>query len=177
MDKYEYYNKYCDLLKQAEEKEAKLEVLIQKWLAGEGDVNSNIMNRLITSVDEQITKIRDEAQNCKLEYERLFEEEQLQEQKETYAKESEMRLRYQLGIEISKMVIDGGILSSNSSESQLLGRDKTPEELEMDKEIVMNVLREKVSKKEIDLAQASQLKSDIEAYYGKSNEEPTQRRI
>lgn len=177
MDKYEYYNKYCDLLKQAEEKEAKLEVLIQKWLAGEGDVNSNIMNRLITSVDEQITKIRDEAQNCKLEYERIFKEEQLLEQKETYAKESEMRLRYQLGLEISKMVIEGGILSSNSSESQLLGRDKTPEELEMDKEIAMNVLREKVSKKEIDLAQASQLQSDIEAYYGKSNDEPTQRRI
>ena len=81
-----------------------------------------------------------------------------------------MRLRFQLGVDTDKMVITGGILSSNANESHLTGRDKTPEELEINRQIALTALREKVVKKEVSLAEASQLKNDIENYYGKNNE-------
>ena len=68
------------------------------------------------------------------------------------------------------MVITGGILSSNANESYLTGRDKTAEELEIDRQVALAALREKVVRKEVSLMEASQLKSDIENYYKRNNE-------
>ena len=81
-----------------------------------------------------------------------------------------MRLRYQLSVDTGKMVITGGILSSNANESYLTGRDKTAEELEIDRQVALAALREKVVRKEVSLMEASQLKSDIENYYKRNNE-------
>lgn len=128
------------------------------------------MEQTITKVNNQIFKIRTETEKYKSEFDIISKEEQLhQEQLESF-KVAEMRLRFQLGVDTDKMIITGGILSSNANESHLTGRDKTPEELEIDRQIALTALREKVVKKEVSLAEASQLKNDIENYYGKNNE-------
>ena len=75
------------------------------------------------------------------------------------------------------MVITGGVLSSNASESHLIGRDKTAEELEIDKQVALTTLRERIAKKEISLAEASQLKNDIESYYGINSEMSSGRHV
>ena len=49
-------------------------------------------------------------------------------------------------------------------------RETSAEEVELDKQIALSTLREKVVKNEITLAQASQLKNDIENSYGINNE-------
>ena len=170
MNKYECWNRCCELLEEANEKEAKLEAYVQKWLSGESVLSSDSMEQTIVTVNNQISQIRGEAEKLKLEFDRLSKKEKLQDVQLESSKTAEMRLRYQLGVGTDKMVITGGVLSSNANESHLIGRDKTKEELEMDRQLALTILREKVAKKEVSLAQASQLKNDIESYYGKNNE-------
>ena len=170
MDKWEYINKYCELVDQANEKEAKLEAHVQKWLAGESALSSDTMENTIVQVNEQVAKMRSEAEKYKMEFDRISKEEHLQQEQLESSKSAEMRLRFQLGVDTDKMVITGGVLSSNANESHLIGREKTPEEIELDKQIALSTLREKVAKTEITLAQASQLKNDIANYYGMNNE-------
>ncbi|MDD6224102.1 MAG: hypothetical protein PUB18_03785 [bacterium] len=177
MNKYEYWNKCCELLEQANEKEAKLEAYVQKWLSGEGVLSSETMEQTIITVNDQISQIRSEAEKFKLEFDRLSKEEKLQQEQLESSKTTGMRLRYQLGVDTDKMVITGGVLSSNASESHLIGRDKTAEELEIDKQVALTTLRERVAKKEVSLSEASQLKNDIENYYGKNNEMSSSRHM
>ena len=177
MNKYEYWNKCCELLEQANEKEAKLEAYVQKWLSGESILSSDTMEQTITTVNDQISQIRSEAKKFELEFNRLSKEEKLQQEQLESSKKVERRLKNQLGVDTDKMVITGGILSSDANESYLTGRDKTPEELETDRQIALTTLREKVAKREVSLAEASQLKNDIESYYGKNNEMSSSRHM
>ena len=82
-----------------------------------------------------------------------------------------------LGVVTSSIVITGGVLSSNANESHLIGREKNAEEVELDKQIALSTLREKVVKNEITLAQVSQLKNDIENSYGINNEMSSDRHM
>lgn len=177
MDKWGYINKYCELLDQANEKEAKLEAFVQKWLDGEYGLSSENMEQTIIQINDQTSQIRAEAEKYKMEFDRISKEEKLEKERLESSKSAQMRLRHQLGVEADKMVITDGVLSSNASESHLIGREKTPEEIELDKQIALSTLREKVAKKEITLAQASQLKNDISNYYGINNEMSTGRHI
>ena len=147
MNKFEYIDKYCDLIQQANEKEAKLEAYVQKWLSGESVLSSDTLEQTITRVNDQISQMRTEAEKYKLEFERISEEEQLKQENIESLKSTEMRLRYQLSVDTGKMVITGGILSSNANESYLTGRDKTAEELEIDRQVALAALREKVVRK------------------------------
>ena len=177
MNKYEYWNKCCELLEQANEKEAKLESYVQKWLSGESVLSFDTLEQTIVTINDQVSKIRTEAEKYKSEFDRISKEEQLQQEQLESSKSAERRLKFQLGVDTSKMVITGGILSSNASESHLIGRDKTAEELEIDKQVALTTLRERVAKKEVSLAEASQLKNDIENYYGKNNEMSSSRHM
>lgn len=177
MDKWGYINKYCELLDQANEKEAKLEAFVQKWLDGEYGLSSENMEQTIIQINDQTSQIRAEAEKYKMKFDRISKEEKLEKERLESSKSAQMRLRHQLGVEADKMVITDGVLSSNASESHLIGREKTPEEIELDKQIALSTLREKVAKKEITLAQASQLKNDISNYYGINNEMSSDRHI
>lgn len=168
MEKNEYIYKYCELIEQANEKEAKLESYVQEWLSNESVLSSNTMEQTIISINDQIAQMRMEAEKYKKEFERLSKEEQLKQEQLESSKAIKMRLKQQLGIDTSQIVITDGILSANANESHLVGREKTKEELEIDKQIAISTLREKVVKKEITLAQASKLKNDINSYYGTS---------
>lgn len=177
MDKWKYIDKYCDLLDQANEKEAKLEAFVQNWLDGKGVLSSENMENTIMKVNDQISQMRAEAEKYKMEFDRISKEEKLKQEQLESSKSAQMRLRYQLGVETDKTIITDGVLSSNASESHLIGREKTPEEIELDKQIALSTLREKIAKKEITLSQASQLKNDISNYYVTNNEMSTGRHI
>jgi hypothetical protein len=170
MEKYEYLYKYSELVQTANEKEAKMEAFIQNWLNGNSGMSSYAMEQIIIQVNDQIAQLRNEAQKYLMEFERISKEEQLQQEQLQSSNAAKMRLRDMLGVDTNSIVIPGGVLSSNASESHLIGRKKTPEEIELDKQIALSTLREKIAKKEISLVQVSQLKIDIENYYGMDNE-------
>lgn len=170
MGKLEYIDRYCELLDQANEKEAKLEAFVQNWLSGNSEMSSEFLEQLVIEVNDQIAQMRSEAENYKIEFDRLSKEEKLQQEQLQSSNAFKMRLRDMIGVDTSSIVITGGFLSSNANESHLIGREKTAEEIELDKQIALSTLREKVAKKEITLAQASQLKNDIENSYGINNE-------
>lgn len=170
MGKLEYIDRYCELLDQANEKEAKLEAFVQNWLSGNSEMSSEFLEQLVIKVNDQIAQMRSEAEKYKIEFDRLSKEEKLQQEKLQSSNAFKMRLRDMIGVDTSSIVITGGFLSSNANESHLIGREKTAEEIELDKQIALSTLREKVAKKEITLAQASQLKNDIENSYGINNE-------
>ncbi len=170
MDKWEYIDRYCELLNQANEKEAKLEAVVQNWLNGNSEMSSEVLEQLIIEVNDQVAQMRSEAEKYNIEFDRLSKEEKLQQEQLQSSNASKMRLKNMLGVDTSSIVITGGVLSSNANESHLIGREKNAEEVELDKQIALSTLREKVVKNEITLAQASQLKNDIENSYGINNE-------
>ena len=86
------------------------------------------------------------------EYTRLSKEEMLQKEGLISAKRS---VKSQFGVSPDEMVITGGVLSSNASDSHLTGRNKTPEELETDRQYALAEIRTRVANKEISLAEAS----------------------
>jgi len=47
MGKLEYTERYCELLEQANEKEAKLEAFVQNWLNGNSEMSSEVLEKLI----------------------------------------------------------------------------------------------------------------------------------
>ncbi len=67
-----------------------------------------------------------------------------------------------------RLIITGGVLSSNASESHLNARPKTPEELEMERQSALAIIRERVAKKQITLSEAPKLKNDVDITYGYS---------
>ncbi len=170
MGKLEYIDRYCELLDQANEKEAKLEAFVQNWLSGNSEMSSEFLEQLVIKVNDQIAQMRSEAEKYKIEFDRLSKEEKLQQEQLQSSNAFKMRLRDMIGVDTSSIVITDGFLSSIANESHLIGREKTAEEIELDKQIALSTLREKVAKKEITLAQASQLKNDIENSYGINNE-------
>ena len=58
MGKLEYTERYCELLEQANEKEAKLEAFVQNWLNGNSEMSSEVLEKLIIKVNDQIAQMR-----------------------------------------------------------------------------------------------------------------------
>ena len=157
--KTEALSKSLTLHSQASDKEAKMENFIQNWLNDESELNNESMQQLLDSVNEQVAELKRQAEESWKEYKKLDSEISLK-QNAVYS------VRTNLGMSPDEIVITGGVLSSNASESHLIGRSKTPEELEIDRLNALAMIREKVAKKEITLAHASKLKNDVNIAYG-----------
>jgi hypothetical protein len=169
MDKNVYLNEYCELKEQASLKESKLEEFINNWLNGNSKMPLKIVEDTVNKANEQIIEMKKEAKNYLKKYEIIVKEEQLQQQHLQSSKFARMLLQEKLGVDTSSYIITGGVLSTNASESHLIGREKTPEEIELDKNVALTTLREKVLSREITLAEASKLKKDIELAYETNN--------
>lgn len=140
-------------------KEAKLEAFVQKWLNDESELNNESMQQLLDSVNLQVAELKKKASEADAEWKRLDQEIALKEN-------ALYSVRTNLGMNPDEIVITGGVLSPNASESHLIGRSKTLEELELDRQNALAMIREKVAKKEITLAHASKLKNDVNIAYG-----------
>lgn len=88
------------------------------------------------------------------------------ESEEVMRQNTERSVRHNFGTSPDELVINGGVLSTNASESHLTGRQKTTEELEFERTQLLANIREKVMKKEISLAEASKLVQEINIAYG-----------
>ncbi len=146
-------------------KEAKLEAFIQKWLDDELALDNKQVEGLIDQTAQEIDRLKKEAEIVINECIRKKEEEMLKEQNLIDAKRT---VRSQFNISPDEMIFTGGVLSPNASESHLTGRNKTPEELEVDRQYALAEIRSRVAKKEISLAEASKLKQDVNLAYGYS---------
>jgi len=171
MTKNEYLNKYINLIQMISEKEAKTEVYINRWLNGESLLSLDAIENTINLVNEQIKKMKEEAQICLLEFERITKEEELKEEKLFSSNISKMILRQKFSVDTSSIAIIDGVLSSNKDESYLIGREKSEEEIQLEKQVALSILREKVLKKEITLREASEIKNDIENAYNLNNKQ------
>lgn len=171
MTKNECLNNYINLIQLISEKEAKREAYIDKWLNGESILSLEAIENTINLVDEQIKKMKEEAQIYLSEFEKITKEEELKEQNLLSSNISKMLLRQKLGVDTSSIVIIDGVLSSNKDKSHLIGREKDEEEIELEKQVALSILREKVVKKEITLIEASKIKNDIENVYGLNNKQ------
>lgn len=165
--KTETLSKSLTLHSQASDKEAKMENFIQKWLNDESELNNESMQQLLDSVNEQVAELKRQAEESWKEYKKLDSEISLK-QNAVYS------VRTNLGMSPDEIVITGGVLSSNASESHLIGRSKTPEELEIDRLNALAMIREKLAKKEITLAHASKLKNDVIIAYGYAPQQENQ---
>lgn len=140
-------------------KEAKLEAFVQKWLNDESELSNDSMQQLLDSVNLQVDELKKKASEADAKWKRLNQEIALKEN-------ALYSVRANLGMSPDEIIITGGILSPNANESHLIGRSKTPEELETDRLNALAIIREKVAKKEITLAHASKLKNDVNIAYG-----------
>lgn len=92
------------------------------------------------------------------------------ENEEAVRQSAERSVRYNFGTSPEELVINGGVLSENASESHLTGSQKTAEELEFERTQLLARLKEKIMKKEISLAEASKLIHEINIAYGVDDE-------
>lgn len=159
--KSEALGKSMTLHSQACDKEAKLEVFVQKWLNNESELSNESLEQLIDSVNAQVDELKKQAEDASNEWKRLGREISLKEN-------ALYSVKADLGMSPDEIVITGGVLSSNASESHLISRRKTPEELEIDRLNALAIIREKLAKKEITLAHASKLRNDLNIAYGYS---------
>lgn len=163
MTKEELLKKCDELITAYADKEAKLEAYIQRWLDGDSTLSNESIQQLVDTVTQQIEKLKAAAKQAFDEYTRLNKEEMLQKEGLVNVKRS---VKSQFDVNPDEMVITGGVLSSNASESHLTMRNKNPEELEVDRQHALAEIRTRVANKEISLAEASKLKNDVNLAYG-----------
>lgn len=162
MNKDDFLKKYDELTMAYQDKEAKLEVEVQKWLNGSSSLSDTSMEQLIETVNNQVEELKTLASRVMDEYLRISKEEMELKEGLLSAKTA---VKTFLDTSLDEMVITDGVLSSNASESHLVGREKTLEEKEKDKQAALAEIRNKVANKEITLSEASKLKNDVELIY------------
>lgn len=74
-------------------------------------------------------------------------------------------IKSQFGINPDEIIITGGVLSTNASESHLIGRHKTLEELELEKMFILSEIESRVDNKQISPIEASKLKNYVNLVY------------
>ena len=95
---------------------------------------------------------------------------------EIWIRDSRTNVMRVLGIDPDALVITGGVLSPNASESHELGHLKTKEELEVELEWALNEIKRKRMANELSLSEASKLKNDVELVYNSKIEGLTNER-
>lgn len=162
MTKEELLKKWDELTTAYLEKEAQLESFVQKWLNEESNMSNKSMELLIDNTNVLIDKMKKEADSTIKQYNQIVEEEQLRKEQ---LESSKMIIKNQFGFSPDEIIITGGVLSSNANESHLIGRSKTNEELEAEKQAALAEIRHRTSTKQISLSEASQLKNQVNTAY------------
>ena len=163
MSNINYLNKYAELTEAWSDKQAKLDRYVERWLKGEVQMSSDQIQQLMDSTNEQIEQLKAAADQAQSNYVRAINEEAMR-------RNAVSSVRNRFGVSPNEVIITGGVLSSNASESHLIGREKSEEELQQEREKLLNDIKLKVMQKEITLAEASKMSQDVNIAYGLSNE-------
>ncbi|MBE6153858.1 MAG: hypothetical protein E7166_06520 [Firmicutes bacterium] len=159
MSSLDLLNKYAELTEAWMDKQAKLDNYVQQWLDGTTQMSAEGVQQLVDSSTQQIEQLKASASQAQAEYLRITQE-------ETMRKNAVRSVKHNLGASPDELVINGGVLSSNAKDSYLTGRQKTPEELEFERNQLLANIKSKVMSKEITLAEASKLAQDVNIAYG-----------
>lgn len=164
MKSQEIYESYMKAFSERWELEKKIEDLMKRWVQGEITLSS-------TSIQISVDKGYERLDNLKQIEEMLHQDYLNQIEKEKAKKAADQYLSYRYGTRPSDKVITEGVLASNASESHLVARPKTREELEMEMEQHLNNIKTKCQKGELNLEQATKLIDAINTSYGYMLEE------
>ena len=164
MTRMELLDKYALLTDAWMDKEAKLENFVQRWLDGEIQMSAESIQKLVDTTTLQIEQLKIQAAEVHSEYMRVTQEEAMR-------KHAVRTVRYNFGVSPDEIIITGGVLSSNADESHLIGKSKTPEELEEEGKLLLAIVKEKAMKKETTLARASELSRSIKIAYASESDE------
>lgn len=155
-------NKYYESMDEMLEFQVKIEELIQKWL--DGEYNSKDIDGILENAYQKLDILKAKTNEYYREYMSLLE-------KEHQLAVAKRRIHSQLGVNPDEIIVTGGVLSSNASESHLLGREKTREELLEEKNEAFVGIRQMLADRSISLAQASGLRHEIELVYNSKLQE------
>ena len=160
------YNRKRILEERIEDKKQEIE------LYEDSDIPKEFKNAKIKELFEEIDKrerVLNEVNEAIFNIEKAMSDEQAQ--KKAVIDEARKNIKSKLGIDPFEMVITGGTLSSNASESHLEGHLKTKEELETEMEWGKNKIKEMCLEGKISRPDASKLNSDLISVYSSAIEE------
>lgn len=158
MNRSEIHKNY---LKVAEERlvlEEKIESFIKNWEEGNSSLSSSTIQQIIDKAYERLQELKNLEEKLNTEY-------WAQIQKEEDKKMADISVHHNLGEKPTNIEIVDGVLSSNANESHLIGKQKTPEQLEDERTKLLSDIKSKVMNHEISLAEASKLTNDVNTAY------------
>lgn len=162
MEKEEYLVKYISIQDLISSKQVKLEEYIENWLNGKINVSSDSVQENIDKVNEQIDLLKKTAKDY---FEKYLEISKVEMEKEAGLKSAKIGVLSNLGFIPTSLKITGGVASNDAKGTHLLAEDKSVEELVLEKENALLEIRDKVANKELTLAQASNLKNQLNLLY------------
>lgn len=152
------YQEYNKAFNERVTLENKINDFITKWQEGNNVISTE-------EVENVVEKGYERLETLKKREEELHEAYQKQEELEKNIQSSTISIEHNLNTRPTKLNITGGTLSSDTNKSHLTAGPKTEEELNKDKENLLNILKEKVIKGEISRETASKLTADINTIY------------
>lgn len=162
----ELYRKYIESTKERYDLENKINEYIEKWKNGETILSTEQVEKIIEKGYERLEELKKIEESIHQDFVQMSS---LEVQKNS----ADIGIRTVFGQSPTNINITGGVLSSNASESHLIAEKKTDEQMNLEKQQMLDKLKEKVKNREITLAQASELSAKINLsfdYYGKEEE-------
>ena len=162
MNKEQLRNQYYESIAQVIDLQIKIEEFTQKWL--DGEYNTKYINEVLEKANHKLDILKAQSNEYYKKY-------MMELEREHNLKSAKNTIRFQLGLKPDEIIITGGVASKNPSETHLIGREKSKEELIEEKEEAFASIRQMVATKQISLAQASSLKSQVELVYNSKLQE------
>ena len=162
----ELYKKYIEAANERYALENKINEYIEKWKNGETALSTKSVEQAIEKGYERLEDLKRIEESI---HQDLVQMSALEEQKES----ADIGIRNVFGEAPTDMNIVGGVLSSNASESHLIAEKKTNEQMSLEKQQMLDQLKEKVKSGELSLAQASEMSAKINSsfdFYGREEE-------
>ena len=162
----ELYKKYIEVANERYALENKINDYIEKWKNGETVLSTKSVEQAIEKGYERLEALKKIEESIHQDFAQMSA---LEEQKQA----ADIGIRSTLVQAPTNMNIVGGVLSSNPSESHLIAEKKTNEQMSLEKQQMLEQLKEKVRNGEITLSQASELSAKINSsfdFYGKEEE-------
>lgn len=160
----ELYDKYIEVMNARVELENKENEVIEKWKNGSIILSTESVEKVIEKGHARLEALRE---NEKMLHEDFLKMNFLEEQK----KSADTTLRTTFGQAPTDMKIVDGVIASNAKDSHLVAEKKTTEEMSLDKQEMLNTLKQRVMNGEISLEKASELSAKINSSYDFYNQE------
>ena len=160
----ELYDKYIEVMNARVELENKENEVIEKWKNGSIILSTESVEKVIEKGHARLEALRE---NEKMLHEDFLKMNFLEEQK----KSADITLKTTFAQAPTDMKIVDGVIASNAKDSHLVAEKKTTEEMSLDKQEMLNTLKQRVMNGEISLEKASELSAKINSSYDFYNQE------